>query len=107
VGCYTVPDRYNSAFYDGEWDEYWCRWLVPQETYFGMAGPPNDMFTPLPVEWDRIAKHCKRDVGVAKMELDAVHSFFGATSEAEWEKKVGAERFFQPFCSSCKAVLRM
>lgn len=85
--CYEVPHRYNASFYDGLWDQYWCRWLIPQETYFAMRGPPNDMFLPLPVDWDGIARHCKADTKVSKMDFTAVDRWFGATSEREWETK--------------------
>lgn len=85
--CYHVPDRYNASFYDGLWDQYWCRWLIPQETYFAMQGPPNDMFLPLPLNWQRVAKHCKQETKVAKMDFTAVDRWFGAVSEQEWEAK--------------------
>jgi lysosomal Pro-X carboxypeptidase len=85
--CYHVPYRREASFYDGLWDQYWCRWLIPQETYFQMNGPPNDMFLPLKLDWEDIAKHCKQTLNVTPDGGRSVYKWIGAISEKDWVRK--------------------
>ena len=61
AACYELPADPN---YDGIWDYQWCTERLPQETYFGRAGPPGDMFWAVAENRSAVAAHCERKYGV-------------------------------------------
>ena len=76
--CYELPTDPN---FDGIWDYQWCTERLPQETYFGRAGPPTDMFWAVAENRSAVAAHCEKKYGVgAKGSLPwiAASSAFGA-----------------------------
>jgi len=77
--CFDPPPEDDT--YDGQWDYLWCDVQMPQETYFEIKGPPNDMFLKMdPINWEKINDHCSKTWGV-KQNPSRITNRYGSISD--------------------------